>query len=144
MESEKLQSSRNEKDVMAIVQKCDEHGFLLDKELADPNTDEAKKRFQTENARTVKWKSMMPNLKILMKQGDETLKSRVRKGIPNTMRYEVWPTVCNLKGLKTDSNYFYDELIQKENWVSEEDIKKDVIRTFQDNLYFIRKVGKVV
>lgn len=128
---------------MAIVQKCDEHGFLMDKELADPNTSESKKRFETENARTVKWQNMLPNIKMLIKQGDDTLKRRVRKGIPNSMRFEVWPIVCNLKGVKTDSNFFYDELIQKENWVTEEDIRKDVIRTFQDNVYFIRDVGKV-
>ena len=59
------------------------------------------------------------------------------------MRHEVWPIICNLKVLKSEASYFYDELIIKENWISEEEIKKDVIRTFQDNIFFIRPVGKV-
>lgn len=72
----------------------------------------------------------------------QSVKRRVRKGIPSSMRQEVWPIICNLKGIKNDSHFFYDELVAKENWVFEEEIKKDVVRTFQDNIFFIRDVGK--
>ena len=58
------------------------------------------------------------------------------------MRQEVWPIVANLKSIKNDSHYFYDELIAKENWVYQDEIMKDVVVTFKDNIFFIRDVGK--
>lgn len=58
------------------------------------------------------------------------------------MRHEVWPLICNLKGIKTDSHLFYDELLGKENWACEEEIRKDVTRTFQNNIFFLQHVGK--
>ena len=99
--------------------------------------------FNRENARMNKWKDMIPNLRSMMMNGDEKLKARVRKGIPKSLRHEVWPLICNIKGMKTSSNMFYDELIAKENWIFEADIKKDVDLTFQNNIFFSREVGKV-
>lgn len=143
MISEKQREEQKQKEMLTIVQRYNMHGFIIEKDLMEVNPVEARKRFDRENARMMKWKKMLPDLKALMMAGDETLKRRVRKGIPNTMRFEVWPTVCNLRGLKSESKFFYDDLILKENWLTEEEIKKDVIRTYQNNIFFMNSVGKV-
>lgn len=57
------------------------------------------------------------------------------------MRHEVWPIVCNLKSIKAESYLYYDELVQRDNWLHEEEIKKDVVRTFQTNMFFKRGIG---
>lgn len=70
------------------------------------------------------------------------MKSRVRKGIPSSLRHEIWQIICNLKALKADSHHFYDELIAKEKWVCQDIIENDVRRTFTTNIYYMQGIGK--
>lgn len=71
------------------------------------------------------------------------MKRRVRKGIPPCMRVEVWPIICNFKALKNEYHFFYDELLQKETVMHQHEIHKDVDRTYQNNIHYLRGAGKV-
>jgi len=57
--------------MMLVMQKCDENGFFIEKDLIDPYSETAKALFKRENARMMKWKVMLPDIKQLMKKGDD-------------------------------------------------------------------------
>lgn len=58
-------------EFVAIMQKCDEHGFFIEKDLYDANSEASKAHFNRENARVTKWLKMIPDLRSLIKEGDE-------------------------------------------------------------------------
>lgn len=64
-------------EFVAIMQKCDEHGFFIEKDLFDANSDASKAHFKRENARVIKWQKMIPDLRSLIKEGDEKRKIRL-------------------------------------------------------------------
>ena len=71
------------------------------------------------------------------------VKERVRKGIPAGLRHLIWPIICDFESLKKEVKFIYFHLIEASQYPCEEEINKDVIRTFAENIYFKRGVGKV-
>ena len=65
------QETKNTKEMLMIMQKCDEHGFFIEKDMTDPNSAESKMLFNRENARMVKWRDMLPNIRQLIKEGND-------------------------------------------------------------------------
>lgn len=71
------------------------------------------------------------------------MKSRIRKGIPAGLRHIVWPILCDFGGLKKEMKFNYDHFIEASEYPCEEQIEVDVRRTFGDNIFFSRGIGKV-
>lgn len=70
-------NSQPPSEFVAIMQKCDEHGFFIEKDLYDGSSAASKAHFQRENARIVKWQKMIPDLRSLIKEGDEKRRLQV-------------------------------------------------------------------
>jgi len=119
----------------------DHFGFVVKKEnelkkevVIDKN------KIKRDNARVEKWRNMMPKLESMIEKRDIKLKTRVRKGIPESFRGKVWPMLAKVNQLKARSNVNYQELL-KQDTTYMEDIIKDVHRTFPNHPFFAEKGG---
>ena len=93
------------------------------------------------NARTEKWKDMLDHYKRYQTYRKSKLKSRTRKGIPDSLRSYVWQLFAQTDKLK-QKNLF--ESLDKEKIDEETEITilKDLDRTFPMCQLFKEKYGK--
>lgn len=96
-----------------------------------------------ENARVVKWKQMLDKYPFKV---HAKLKSRGRKGIPDSFRGFAWclltdaHSVSKEKKTKSEISKYMENLIQAEgNLKLLGDIHKDVSRTLPNHIYFQSK-----
>jgi hypothetical protein len=96
-----------------------------------------------ENARMQKWRRMLdnPNLKKMVILRESMLKKRCRKGIPDCLRFKVWPILGETWKLKQQFHYPYQALLDSEHAPALDDIKLDVSRTFPNHKLFIEELG---
>ena len=72
----------------------------------------------------------------------DTVKRRIRKGIPESMRATVWPLLLGMDQLKHDRGLDYRTLVNKELKKEDEvQIRKDIGRTFPENYLFTSEEG---
>ena len=119
----------------------DEFGFIIDKksestDLKNKEKDELLKI----NARIEKWNYMIENYDEFRKKKADKLKSRTRKGIPDSLRSYVWQLFAN------KDKYYKKDLFQKlDSEKVNEDLEtviiKDLDRTYPDCQLFKDKYG---
>lgn len=89
----------------------------------------------------------MPNFDYYMANNKKKLKEKIRKGIPDSLRGEVWLKISGVQKLREGHENLYNELISEinENETSkvhdEEVIIRDMHRTFPKNILFKGKLG---
>ena len=83
----------NFKNKMDKLVETDEFGFIKKKE-DEKETEEqmtlSKKNLLTINARTEKWRYMLEHFDVYKNRKKKTLKNRTRKGIPDSLRSQIW------------------------------------------------------
>jgi len=93
------------------------------------------------NARLEKWNYMINNYEKFTNKEYRKLKSRTRKGIPDSLRGFIWQKFAEIKNFYVPNLY---ESLEKEKL--DEDIEmtilKDLDRTFPNILLFMQKYGK--
>ena len=140
---------RNEPDEVILT---DEYGFVQDKNAKAKKNKESnevnnnikkKKSIKTLlriNARLEKWNYMIQNYDEFSSKNKVLLKSRTRKGIPDSLRGYVWQLFAD------KDKYYVKDLYQKlENEPVKEDLEiviiKDLDRTFPLCQFFREKYG---
>lgn len=89
----------------------------------------------------------MPNFDNYMKNNKKKLKNKIRKGIPDSLRGQVWMKISGAQKLREARGFLYNELLSdlNENEIiripDEEVIIKDLHRTYPNNLLFKNKLG---
>ena len=89
----------------------------------------------------------MPNFEQYMIKNKKKLKKKIRKGIPDSLRGQVWPLISGLQKLREGREDLYKKLINDINECEilkipdEETIIKDLHRTYPKNLLFYNKLG---
>ena len=89
----------------------------------------------------------MPTFDNFMKNNKKKLKMEIRKGIPDSLRGQVWMKISGAQKLREARGFLYNELIDdlNENEIiripDEEVIIKDLHRTYPNNLLFKNKLG---
>ena len=99
------------------------------------------------NKRLIKWIKMLNNFSEFKLNHYSKLKSRVRKGIPDSMRSTVWPILAGIDKLRKKDLYkSLVESLEKENKTNncndEEVIICDLHRTFPKHYLFMEKLGE--
>lgn len=89
----------------------------------------------------------MPFFENFMKNNKKKLKKRIRKGIPDSLRGEVWLKITGTEKIINQNNNVYNELVNniKDNETlipDEEIIIKDLHRTFPKSLLFLNRLGQ--
>ena len=102
---------------------------------------------QKENAKLKEWLKITPYFENYMKKNKKKLKLKIRKGIPDSLRGEIWMKISGTDKFKQGRENLYNELITKINKnelykIPDEDIIiKDMNRTFPKNLMFMNRLG---
>ena len=98
-----------------------------------------------ENKRTMKWLRMFADWDKV--KSSSTIKRRIRKGIPDSLRAKAWPLLVGSQDLparKADPNRYQKLLQQTPDPSVAEDISKDINRTFPTHSMFSgpRSIGQ--
>jgi len=97
-------------------------------------------------ARESKWLDMLGNFNEWMEKRFKKIKSRCRKGIPQSMRGEAWMHLTGAFLLKNQRPNYYQDCLQNNKKIEInkylEDIKKDLHRQFPNHEIFMRKEGR--
>ena len=96
--------------------------------------------------RELKWVEMLNNFNEWMKKRFDKIKSRCRKGIPQSMRSKAWMHLTGAILLKNQKPNYYQECLANPNNLDitkyVEDIKKDLHRQFPNHEIFMKKEGR--
>lgn len=97
--------------------------------------------------REVKWIGMLNNFDVYMSKKFTKIKSRCRKGIPQSMRSKAWMHLTGAFLLKKQKPNYFNECLQNPNNLDInkyiEDIKKDLHRQFPNHEIFMKKEGRL-
>ena len=133
----------NFKNKMDKLVETDEFGFIKKKE-DEKETEEqmtlSKKNLLTINARTEKWRYMLEHFDVYKNRKKKTLKNRTRKGIPDSLRSQIWQLFGEIdKYIKKDEFENLEKLeLDQETEIT---IIKDLDRTFPSCSLFTDKYG---
>lgn len=94
---------------------------------------ELRHRMERDRERELKWLEMKRKWSKL--QGSALLKSRVRKGIPDSFRSFVWSSLGNCSHQRSSNPSLYSSLLQQSSEF-EIQIAKDIARTFPQHILF--------
>ena len=101
-----------------------------------------------ENIKLKEWLEITPYFNNYMKKNKKELKSKIRRGIPDSLRGDIWMKISGTDIFKQGREKLYNELVSKIKGnevfkIPEEDtIIKDMNRTFPKNLMFMNKLGE--
>ena len=118
----------------------DEYGFVIEKNSETKPETKTKEELLQINARMEKWNYMIENYEEFSTSKFSKLKSRTRKGIPDSLRSYVWQLFA-----EKDKYYKKDIFQQLESVKLEEEIEtviiKDLDRTYPNCQLFRDKYG---
>lgn len=125
----------------------DRWGFVLSEEelirQKDPSSEGVlcEKESKAEWHRTQKWLTMLDNWPKFSTRHARTAKRRVRKGIPDRLRWRAWQVLTGSDDLMRRNQGVYQKLVQ--NGVSrfEHNIHVDLSRTFPNHVMFLDSEG---
>ena len=96
--------------------------------------------------RELKWVDMLRNFDEWMSKRFKKIKSRCRKGIPQSMRSIAWMHLTGAVLLKKQKPDYYKECLENPKRVEigkyVEDIKKDLHRQFPSHEIFMKREGR--
>ena len=133
----------NFKNKMEKLVETDEFGFIK-KRVDEKETEEqmslSKKNLLAINARTEKWRYMLEHFDVYKNRKKKTLKNRTRKGIPDSLRSQIWQLFGEIdKYIKKDEFENLEKLELDQE--TETTIIKDLDRTFPACSLFTDKYG---
>lgn len=98
-----------------------------------------------ENARLEKWNKMLSNFDDFYKNNFNKLKSRTRKGVPDSIRGLIWQIYADVEKYRSKPEYanIYQELQKDDDSDIELEsvILRDIDRTFPKHSLFKEKYG---
>jgi hypothetical protein len=109
------------------------------------NKEEKQKKLLRENARMEKWNEMLKDFDNYHKKHFEKLKSRTRKGIPDSVRGLIWQIYAEINKYRKDETLqnVYENILNDEasDLNTESVILRDIDRTFPKHTFFKDKYG---
>ena len=94
------------------------------------------------NSRTEKWIYMLEHYDIFSTKKFNKLKERTRKGIPDSLRSNVWQLFADIQKFKKDKKNIFEKFSEEKlDPDTEETILKDLDRTFPSCQLFTDKYG---
>jgi hypothetical protein len=124
--------------------KLDRWGNMLGEDAADENIlykslKKRRKAAAVDLAREAKWLTMLENWDQMT--GSEILRRRIRKGIPNSLRFRVWPMLTGANDWVVANPGVYEELLRETSDFDDE-IGRDLKRTFPNHILFCSSDGE--
>jgi len=129
-------NSPGEKD-LAVYAKLDRNGFVVSDTGKE---DEADSNSKAEVSRAMKWMKLVQNWEAESKRNPKKIRTRCEKGIPARVRILAWPLLAKSSQVTRKMTAYQDLLT--EECPDEEQIMKDISRTFPQNILLMEKGGK--
>lgn len=119
-----------------VYHATDRYGFIHDKRLPSKVDPQEAKKLQIELERQKKWLKMLKNWESPASK--EKLHKRVYKGIPNSLRTQVWCKLLNVDKLKNENKNEYSRMCKLARKYSTDarQIDSDVNRQFREHLHY--------
>jgi hypothetical protein len=111
----------------------DRFGFFLSSDRA--SAQQGTVMMAKDKEREEKWRKMKDHWEFTQSKRQSKLKRRVRKGLPNSMRSEMWPLLCGSKALMDENVGLYAKLLESDLPV-DGPIEEDLPRTMYDHSSF--------
>ncbi|XP_067002612.1 USP6 N-terminal-like protein [Anabrus simplex] len=123
-----------------IYHVTDRHGFIHDKRLPS-KVDSEKRQIQVEMERVKKWLKMLHNWEASVTT--EKMRRRLYKGLPDSVRGQVWRQLLKLDVVKEEQKGKYQEMLERAHRGSPDirQIDLDVNRTYRDHIMFRERYG---
>eukprot|EP01029_Cantina_marsupialis_P022579 TRINITY_DN5515_c0_g1_i2.p1 TRINITY_DN5515_c0_g1~~TRINITY_DN5515_c0_g1_i2.p1 ORF type:complete len:292 (-),score=49.67 TRINITY_DN5515_c0_g1_i2:1036-1911(-) len=140
------QPQLNRKSIRSLP--VDRYGFFVDPSQGGiPSNlirviNPQKQDIRLENARLEKWCHMLANWKEYTTKKQSKLKQRIRKGIPDAVRGEVWPLLLGSSELQSRKASLYQNLLHRGRSSLDETIGRDINRTFPKHVLFCDAAGE--
>ncbi|KAM7277728.1 hypothetical protein ACFE04_004862 [Oxalis oulophora] len=100
---------------------------------------------EREERRVRKWRKMIgaggSDWKHYVRRKPQVVKRRIRKGIPDCLRGQVWQLISGSRDLLLMNPGVYEQLVIYETSASELDIIRDISRTFPSHVFFQQRHG---
>ncbi|KAI5100622.1 USP6 N-terminal-like protein [Silurus meridionalis] len=124
----------------SVYKFLDRFGFRHEEELPTPSAVEEKHKFQ-QKEREDKWIKMVKNWTRY--HNSEKMIKRVYKGIPMTLRGQIWALLLEVEKVKQQNEGKYEKMKeQAKNFSTEiKQIDLDVNRTFRNHVMFMDRFG---
>lgn len=94
-----------------------------------------KSNAEVEKRREKKWLVMIRAWDETIKKQADLVKRRVRKGVPDSLRGNVWPSFTGSNILRQRHEGLYTELLEMDSAFTEV-IRRDIHRTFPEHVFF--------
>lgn len=119
-----------------VYHTTDRYGFIHDKRLPTRLEPHEAKKQRIELERRKKWVKMLKSWDDEISK--EKLHKRVYKGIPNSLRPQVWCKLLNLESVKATNKGKYFEMVKlaRQFSVDARQIDSDVNRQFREHIYY--------
>jgi len=132
---------KNDEEVVTLAKSLNSFGFVEtdgNKDVDPKKVKEEKRKTEKERNRSQKWAKMIKNWDEYVDKKSSKLKSRVLKGIPESLRSEGWK---KLSGCDKEQNaQKYKELLLSSSEWSEQ-IDLDINRSFRNHIQFRERFG---
>uniref|UniRef100_A0A1Y1KQ89 USP6 N-terminal-like protein n=1 Tax=Photinus pyralis TaxID=7054 RepID=A0A1Y1KQ89_PHOPY len=124
-----------------VYHATDRYGFIHDKRLSSKVDPQEAKRNQIELERVKKWLKMLKSWNSSASK--EKLHKRIYKGIPNSLRPQVWCKLLNLEKIKSENKGTYAEMTRLARLHSTDarQIDSDVNRQFREHIIYRERYG---
>lgn len=133
-ERDEKESSEVNLDSPSVRKSIDRYGFLIDNPTISPSTSK-------EIERTKKWVAMLKDWDRVSTTKDKLLQSRLRKGIPDPVRGEVWKRLSGVEGM----TQLYPNRYNNPDFLCNESVQicidKDIPRIFRRHELFLDSTG---
>lgn len=147
MESDKL--NFGEYDLVVQSPRTGErHGIVKQEQVNSPEScGKCKEEIEQERDewRIRKWRKMIgvsgSDWKHYVRRKPHVVKRRIRKGIPDCLRGQVWQLISGSRDLLLMNPGVYEQLVIYETSTSELDIIRDISRTFPTHVFFQQRHG---
>ncbi|XP_067950772.1 USP6 N-terminal-like protein [Watersipora subatra] len=136
-----------EDPALEIYHTTDRYGFIRDSRLPDDHEESDKEKVSKEFERIDKWRKMIKNWDDFSKGRNpakmEKLRARVRKGIPDRLRGEIWKRLLRIQYSIDHQKGVYEKM-KKRACTTSPDIRQidlDVNRTYRNHRMFRERFG---
>ncbi|XP_065092647.1 uncharacterized protein LOC135713461 isoform X2 [Ochlerotatus camptorhynchus] len=128
-----------EDPALEVYHQTDRYGFIHDKRLPQKHDPHETKANEIEMERVKKWLKMLSKKDVPL-YGQPKLHKRVYKGIPDSLRSQVWSKLLNLEKVMKDANNrnkYQEMLTLARTWSTEaRQIDSDVNRQFREHVFY--------
>eukprot|EP01118_Nematostelium_gracile_P007752 TRINITY_DN2533_c0_g1_i4.p1 TRINITY_DN2533_c0_g1~~TRINITY_DN2533_c0_g1_i4.p1 ORF type:complete len:588 (+),score=125.96 TRINITY_DN2533_c0_g1_i4:122-1885(+) len=132
----------NEQEIVNLTNHLNTFGFLESDEhsrgIVHVENREDKKKIALDRKRAKKWAKMLKDWERWVAKNPEKLKTRIMKGLPDSLRGEVWKRLSQCEKDKNIERY--KTLVNSSSTFSEQ-IDLDVNRSFRNHIQFRERFG---